>query len=235
MMKISEAKKCSLGLLAVILFMAVSQAYARAGGGGGHGGGGGGRGGDLITYILAPIFVLYSLYKTWQIKEKKKESAQIIAQAAAEDPIWNQAEMEAFAKEMFFKMQQAWMDRDLAGVQKLISTSLYDDYKTQLDFMKKNHEKNMLECINVNQVSIISSQDYHDDSKDAFTAYIKGNIIDYTINEQTGNIIKNKDREEEDYTDTYYFIRQENNWILNAIKNDASLSDVTDAVNFKEA
>ena len=221
-MKHSQCRLTRSFFLTMILLFATQCLYARAGGGGGHGSGG------IIGIILAPFMILYALYKGQQVKKKKLESENIIAQAALEDPIWNEGKMEALAKDMFFKMQQAWMERDLSKVKKLISDELYNDYKTQLDVMKSSHEKNMLEGINVTNVSIISSQDYRDDTQDNFTAYIAGKIIDYTINEQTGNVIKNKKQEEESFSDNYHV------WILNSIKNDVSLGDIEGAVNYKE-
>ncbi len=228
-MKRSEYRLTRSTLLTILLLLAAQCLYAREGGAGGHGGGGG-----IIGLILAPFMILYALYKAQQVKKKKLESENIIAQAALEDPIWNENNMQALAKDMFFKMQQAWMERDLTDVKKLISQELYNDYKTQLDVMKSSHEKNMLEGINVTNVSIISSQDYRDDSQDTFTAYIAGKIIDYTINEQTGNVIKNEKQEEESFSDNYQFIRRGNAWILNSIKNDVSLGDIESAVNYKE-
>ncbi len=220
-------------VLALATFMLYSESlYARAGGGGGSG-----RGGLFSLFlkiILLPAFLIYYYIRNKKIKDKKLESTQIIEQAAAEDPFWNEAKMEQLTKDMFNSMQTAWMERDLSSVKHQISADLYHDYSIKLAVMQSNKEKNILEDINIKEVSIISSEDYKDNTKDAFVAFITGNILDYTINETTGKVIKNKKKDAETFSDTYHFIRQGNKWILNNINNKVSLSDIDDSKNIKE-
>ena len=126
------------------------------------------------------------------------------------------------------------MDRNLVYVKNLISKELYDNYKVQLDFMKTNHEKNVMESIEIKGITIISTEDYKDNSRDAFVAYVEGKMIDYSINELTGKIIKNKKQESAYFADTYHFTRSGNDWILNNISNKVSISDIKQSVNIKE-
>ncbi|HEV2833327.1 MAG TPA: hypothetical protein VGW31_15210, partial [Hanamia sp.] len=86
----------------------------------------------------------------------------------------------------------------------------------------------------VADVKIISCEDFSDNSKDSFIAYIKGSIVDYTISEKTGRIIKNEKQEEEKFEDTYHFVRQRNKWLLNYIDNDVTISDLISAKNYRE-
>lgn len=83
-------------------------------------------------------------------------------------------------------------------------------------------------------MKIISCEDFNDDSKDSFIAYIKGTIVDYTISEKTGQIIKNPEREEEKFKDTFHFVRKGNKWLLNYIDNDITIIELIAAKNYRE-
>ncbi len=221
--------KIVLSLFFTIGLLFVSQyLYARAGGGSSSGGS------LWLKLILLPFILIYVAIKKQNIAQKKRESSQVLALAAQEDPIWNENNLKSHTQQIFFKMQQAWMDRNLVYVKNLISKELYDNYKVQLDFMKTNHEKNMMESIEIKGITIISTEDYKDNSRDAFVAYVEGKMIDYSINELTGKIIKNKKQESAYFADTYHFTRSGNDWILNNISNKVSISDIKQSVNIKE-
>jgi hypothetical protein len=219
--------KTVISLILLIVFICLFEdIYARAGGGGG----GKGKGG--IFALIA--WAIYTAIVTTILFIKTSKSNFILRWSYRNDKIWESSKMKAFAKSIFLKMQQAWMYRDIDSVKEFISKDLYDDYEEQLDIMKVNKVKNILEAINVSDIKIISCEDYQDNSKDSFIAYIKGSVIDYTISEETQRVIKNVKKEEERFTDTYHFIRHENKWILNHIDNDVTIGDLIRASNYKE-
>lgn len=209
------------------ILLVTTDIYARAGGGGGSGKGGGG----IIALI---IWGIYTAIITIILFIKTSKSDYILRWAFKRDKIWDSNKMKALSKNMFFKMQQAWMNRNIDTVKEFITDGLYVDYKQQLDIMVTNQEKNILESINVADIKIISCEDFSDNSKDSFIAYIKGSIVDYTISEKTGRIIKNEKQEEEKFKDTYHFVRQRNKWLLNYIDNDVTISDLISAKNYRE-
>ena len=55
-----------------------------------------------------------------------------------------------------------------------ISQSLFDKHKLQTDIMISNHEKNVLERINLEEARVVEVMDYLDDSKDQIWVYMKG-------------------------------------------------------------
>jgi hypothetical protein len=213
-------------LLALLPLLVISiETFARAGGGGGKGGG------SIVGLIL---WGLYTLIISVILFFKVGKSRKIINKSADHDSFWNFEQMRNNAKSVFFKMQDAWMEREIEKVKDIITPQLYEEYKTQLELMKKNNEKNILSGINVTNVRIIGCEDYMDDSQDSYIAHIKGEMIDYTINEKTRQIIKNPDKKEEKFTDTYHFIRKGNKWLLDNIDNKVSIWDVIRTRNYHE-
>ena len=217
-----KLKKAAFLLLLVLLF-STHDLYARGVDGTNE------AWGDLGAII---IILMAAYIRKQKVIKKNEDSEQIIAQAA--DPMWDEGKMIALTKDVFFKMQQAWMDRNLDSVKKLISTELYDKYTLQLDFMKTNHEKKIMEKIVVRDVRIVSIEDYKDNVKDVFVGYVEGAMKDYTIDEQTGTMIANKKKQKLAFSDTYHFIRKADKWILNNIKNNVTTGDIEQWINYKE-
>lgn len=218
--------KFKFRLLALLPVLVISlDIFARAGGGGGKSGGG------IIGLI---VWGIYTLIISIILFFKVGKSRRVIKKSAEQDSFWNFDQMRDNAKKVFFKMQDAWMDRNIESVKDIITSRLYDDYKTQLELMKKNSEKNILSGINVTDVRIIGCEDYLDNSHDSYIAHIKGEMLDYTIDERTRRIIKNPDKKAESFTDTYHFVRKDNKWLLDNIDNKVSIWDVIRTRNYHE-
>ncbi|NVO04377.1 MAG: TIM44-like domain-containing protein [Bacteroidetes bacterium] len=241
-------------LLTICFFIFIETLYARGGGGGGSGGGGGGAGGggghggghggnygnhpttiwDLIIYIGFIVFGTFSGIVTTLLVWKSEFSKRILHKIAGADPMWNFEDMKLYARQTFYKIQDAWENRDIDRVKDIVTPELYDKYKIMLDDMKARGEKNIIGNMNITNTSLIGCQDYKDDSMDRYVTYIKGTILDYTILEPSNEIIKNPNKTEENFSDTYHFVRNGNVWLLEDIDNSVSLWDIISTKNYKE-
>lgn len=225
-------------LLTILLTLCVCLLFARAGGGGGSGGSsssgghGHGGGGGPFGFIGLIIWGLYTVVLTVVLFWKKKSALKVIA--VAKDDIWNLEHMQQTVENTFYAMQDAWMERDLLKLSKIISCSFYNNNDWQLQNMKANHEKNILENITISSIQIISCRDYREDYLDTFSAFIKGTMIDYTIDDRSGEIIKGSSTNTEKFKDLYVFTRDENTWVLNQIVNDPDLISVLEATSITE-
>lgn len=236
--KISQ-KNIFISIVLISILLLSLDAVARAGGGGGSGGGGGfgGRHGYGIGIFKLILFILWGIYTaiiSFLVFIKSGWSKRIISRASQTDKVWNLDEMKNHSERVFRQMQDAWSSRELSQVRDIITQSLFDDYAEKLDAMRMNNERNILRDIDIDEIKIIGCRDYKDNSKDSFIAYIKGTILDYTVDDRTGNTIKNENQNNEKFTDTYYFHRSENKWLLNFIDNDVNLLDVVIATSYKE-
>lgn len=165
---------------------------------------------------------------------KSKLSKRFLTRISQSDAFWNLDDMKLHAEKTFYEMQEAWENRDIDKEKKSISVEFYEKYRLELENMKERNEKNIIRDINLEEIKIIGCEDYKDDCKDKFTAYLSGTILDYTILETTGEVIKNREKTREKFSDTYHFIRNKNKWILDNIDNSVSLKDIVLAKNFKE-
>lgn len=221
------------------------------GGGGGHGGGYGGYGYShsgnsyssytynsssrssspgavsatlLIIITVLAVVVLGTIPAL--IKLKSHASAKIITRAANKDSLWEADALKKHAEKIFYKMQRAWEDRNMGLVKKQVTVELFADYKSILDQMLKSREKNIITFITLTEITIIGCEDFKDNSKDRYIAYIKGTMLDYTINERTKEIIQNPKRLTRPFSDTYHFVRSYNDWLLEKINNTVKFEDI---------
>lgn len=240
-------------LLLVALLLLLNDVFARAGGGGGGGGGGGASSGGgygfhgytgshngyhnvngnyafMMVILLVALLLIASIIPLL-LKLKSHVAAKIITRASNKDSFWDAAQLEKHAKSTFHKMQYAWMKRNMAEVKSKVTEDLYANYMTLLSEMKKRREKNMLSHIKIHTIQIIGCEDFKDDSKDRYVAYIKGSMLDYTINERSNEIIQNPDRVIATFSDTYHFVRSSNIWLLEKINNTVRVQDIIETEN----
>lgn len=231
-----------------LLFIPCYFLYSRAGGGG-HSGGGGGGGfhstshnvsssnlGDFGPLLIIVIIALlgYGLVLSFLLFIKPKRSSKVIELASQIDELWNLEQINKHTFDVFCKMQKAWETRNLGPVKSIITKELYDELDEKITVMRSENQKNILEEINVNKITLISSVDYKDNSKDAYTAQIDGQMIDYIIDDRSNEIIENTQKSIGGFTDCYEFVRINNKWILNKIYNDSGIFNLMDAKNHFE-
>jgi hypothetical protein len=205
------------------LFLSTISVYARAGGGGGGSGSVYGRGFGVLLALINVALIAYFVYR------KNKIAKQLISNKSSEDTLWNYEQMIDFAQEVFVKMQKAWMERNMELVKDIITERLYKDYQKKLDWQKVKHEQNIIEDIEIKRTEIIGVEDHAGKGNDTFTIYIKGKLVDYTISDKTGKIYTNKAKGKSSFVDLYYFLRQEDKWVLDRIDNDVSLGKILKA------
>ena len=220
-------QKPKLMTLLTLLLISVNL-FARTGGGGSVANSGGSF--KLIGFIIT---IIYSIIISIVLFYKVKKSRELADQASESDFSWNYDELRYHAKKTFLKMQDAWMSRNVDVVKEIITESLYTDYKTQLEEMKKTKKMNVLCQIEVKKIWIIGCEDYLENSHDRFIAHINGEMINYTIDEITGNIIDNSLMKIDNFTDTYHFIRKNKKWVLDYIDNFVTIFDVIRTKNYQ--
>jgi hypothetical protein len=167
--------------------------------------------GGIIALLLLGIFLLFANLKNKRAKKK-------IAISNSIDPFWNYDDMIKFSKETFEQLQNAWSERNMDLVRDRLTDELYESYKKQLDWMKVKKEKNFIEDIRIKKTKIIGDEDYKDNEKDTFTAFISGKFVNYTMSERTGEIFENSKKKKSSFITFYYFQRHDQRWLLNKIE-----------------
>ena len=201
----------------VIFVLSAQPVWARAGGGGG------GKGGGIINLILLPIVLIYSAILTHKVRKKNRECLALLEKLERSDPAWDIARLKHRVALVYFKVQEAWQARDQNIAKSYMSPALFDQHKVQTDQMIARHEKNLLEKINLIETDLVDVEDFTDNERDQFWVYLKGSMIDYTVNDLTNERISGK-QEVEEFTELWKFIRSGNNWVLDEIDQKVSFS-----------
>ena len=170
--------------------------------------------------VVVGVFV-YVAWQNYQLKSELSEKFAAVKNLTEElekqDPLWNLRTMKSRVNEVFFKVQAAWAERNQELARDCMSDKLYQRHKAQTDQMLADKSRNALENIQLAEILIYSVADYQDDARDTFAAQLTGSMIDYTVKEANGYVTVGDRFNPEEFTEVWYFIRQNNQWVLNAI------------------
>jgi predicted lipid-binding transport protein (Tim44 family) len=125
--------------------------------------------------------------------------------------------MTSRVNESFFKVQAAWTERNQELARDCMSDKLYQHHKALTDKMLADKSRNVLENIQLAEVLIYSVADYQDNSRDTFAAQLSGSMIDYTVKQASGYVTVGDRVNPEKFTEVWFFVRQNDQWVLNAI------------------
>ena len=209
------------------------DAFARAGGGGGAGGGKGVLY-VVLMLILLPFAIAYVTIVTFLLFKKGRESKALLDQLAKKDKIWDSNYIRRRVETIFFKVQEAWIQRDQMIAKDFVSQALFDKHKLQTDIMIQNHEKNVMERINLIQARVVEVMDYVDDTRDQLWVFMRGTMFDYIADDRTSEPKYGKPEKPEAFFELWKFVRENNNWVLDEIDQTVSVSEVNHFHSFSE-
>jgi predicted lipid-binding transport protein (Tim44 family) len=185
--------------------------------GGGHGGMGGGGIGLFEILLLAGL--AYGIY--WMVQRRRQQLAAegggvqagpyAYSQAAAleaapgtvpeadaglrhvrqMDPGFDEAAFREACTDTFFKIQAAWMRRDLDGIRPLLTEEMQAAFRTQFDGARAKRRINHLENITVRSVEVTEA--WQEQGKDFITVRFLANLLDYTVDEASGRVVDGSD------------------------------------------
>ena len=82
--------------------------------------------------------------------------------------------------------------------------------------MKYKNQRNVLEKISLVSALPVAVYDDSDNSRDYIWFYIKGRMVDYTIDTDTQLIVEGRTTPAS-FVEYWKFVRKENNWVLDSI------------------
>ena len=228
--------------------IADSSITLRAGGGGSGGGGGGGSGGssggshhsgsngrssilsNIINLILLP-FTVFSSTTAFYIKltKRSRRSKKLMKKMLESDNAWKYKEISETVSDSFYAIQNAWTNMDLTPAAKYMSDELLDSFQTKLNWMAFRNQRNVLEKIELLSALPVAVYDDKDNSRDFIWFYIKGKMVDYTIDTVTQLKVEGN-TSATSFIEYWQFVRRENCWVLNKILQ----KDEADQIPFSE-
>ena len=116
----------------------------------------------------------------------------------------------------FFKIQGAWMSRDLMPVQGLLTDEMRRVFQSDLDKLIRDKQINRLENIAVRKVEIVEA--WQESGQDYINTLIYANLLDYTTDE-TGAVLSGSKSDPIKFEEYWTFTRPVGNnpWKLSAI------------------
>jgi predicted lipid-binding transport protein (Tim44 family) len=133
------------------------------------------------------------------------------------DPAFDENRFNDTAMDNFFKIQGAWMNRDLSSVVGLLTDEMKRIFQTDLDRLLRDKQVNRLENIAVRNVEV--TEVWQDAGQEYITVSIYANLLDYTTDDGTGAVVVGSKTEPVKFEEYWTFTRPVgiNPWRLSAI------------------
>lgn len=153
---------------------------------------------EIFWIIVGIVVVAIIIYKS---KEKnrnqnismseiipQKSQDQIEQEIKASDPNFNKEEFLAWARDVFIKLQEAWTKQDWSSLRVFESTQLFEQHQSQLQGYIDRGQKNILDRVCVLGANLASFTQSGD--KDIISITLRSKMIDYIIDEKSGQVLK---------------------------------------------
>jgi predicted lipid-binding transport protein (Tim44 family) len=133
------------------------------------------------------------------------------------DPSFDESRFKESAMDIFFRIQAAWMNRDLSSVPALLTDEMKNTFQADIENYRREKKINRIENIAVRTVEITEA--WQESGQDFITTRFYANLLDYTVNDSTGEVITGSRTEPVKFEEYWTFTRPVGNnaWKLSAI------------------
>ena len=111
-----------------------------------------------------------------------------ISRYSALDPNFNRQAMEAHLSNLYIQMQQCWEKKDISSLRPYLSGMFYEQADRQLESLRKLHNTNYI--LNPTVLSVKLKGFRQENGMDVMVAELRCRLIDYTLSDSTGRLIK---------------------------------------------
>jgi len=138
------------------------------------------------------------------------------------DPSFDKTQFRDKATDIFFKIQAAWANRDLSSAGALLTSEVQSTLNGMVDELKGGKKINRLENIAMRSVDFVEV--WQESGNDFITVKFLANLLDYTEDETTGQVIAGSKFEPVKFEEYWTFTRPigNNPWKVSAIQQVAS-------------
>lgn len=133
------------------------------------------------------------------------------------DQYFDENRFKETATDLFFKVQSAWMNRDIESSSRLFAPEILELMRADVAKMKSEGRVNRLENIAMRNVEITEA--WQEQGKDYITAEITANVLDY-VTDESGSVIEGSKTEPVKFMEYWTFVRPAGSgiWQLSAIQ-----------------
>lgn len=136
----------------------------------------------------------------------------------AMDPRFDPASVADTARRMFQGVQQAVATRDVAWVRDHLAPEIHAVLQEQCDRLRAEHRTNRLERIAI--AAAEPTEAWQEGGQDFVTVRLAGSMLDYTVDDASGNVMEGSRTEPVSFEEYWTFTRPvgPNRWKLSAIQ-----------------
>ncbi|HAJ26658.1 MAG TPA: Tim44 domain-containing protein [Syntrophus sp. (in: bacteria)] len=133
------------------------------------------------------------------------------------DPAFDEQQFKDQGMDNFFKVQGAWASRDLTTIRTSLTDEMFGILQKDADDLKLRKQINRLENIAVRTVEI--TEGWQEAGKDFITVRFCANLLDYTVDEASGQVLAGSKTDPVKFDEYWTFTRSVGNnpWQLSAI------------------
>lgn len=133
------------------------------------------------------------------------------------DPSFDEKRFQDICMDHFFKIQGAWTNRDISVIKDLLTEEMFRIIQDDMERLKSEKRINKLENIAVRSVDIVEA--WQESGRDYITVRFYANLLDYTIDQSTGQVLSGSKTEPVKFEEYWTFTRPVGNnpWKLSAI------------------
>ena len=122
------------------------------------------------------------------------------------------------ASDVFFRVQAAWMARDMSQASGSLTPEMSDTLQKDCDRLRGQGRINRLENIAVRSVTVTEA--WQESGQDYVTVQFLASLLDYTVDERSGQVVEGSRAEPVKFEEFWTFVRPvgPNVWRLSAIQ-----------------
>lgn len=134
------------------------------------------------------------------------------------DPSFDANQFLKTAQDNFFKIQGAWNKQDSNALRGLCGGELMKSWEDELGQMKLRGERNRMDNIALRESEI--TEVWTENGEDFITVRLHANLLDFTVDEKSGNVIRGSDSEPVQFEEFWTYSRPvgPNGWKLTAVQ-----------------
>jgi len=134
------------------------------------------------------------------------------------DGAFDSARFADTASDFFFKVQAAWMARDMGAVRDRLTPEMRATLQQECDQLRAAHRVNRLENIAVRTVEVTEA--WQEEGQDFVTVRFLANLLDYTTDETGAQVLEGSQTEPVKFEEYWTFVRPvgPNPWRVGAIQ-----------------
>ncbi len=122
------------------------------------------------------------------------------------------------AQDLFFKVQGAWNKQDTTTLSSLCGSELLQSWSEELSQQRARGQQNRMENIALRETEIAEA--WTENGADFITVRLHANLLDYTVDARTGNVVSGSNAEPIEFEEYWTFSRPvgPNSWKLTAVQ-----------------